>query len=351
VPCATEPATVPGSGAMVERDDDDIRPRPGPPRDQRRVRAPRFINRVLKASSKAGGAFGGRLPYRRARGGASVGRGHIAAQLAGRGLDHRARRVVIKTRLVNLKRAGLRSTEKHLRYIERDGVTREGGRGRLYGPDTDQADGADFDQRGRDDRHQFRFIISPDDALEIDGLKSFIRGHMAQMQRDLDTKLDWVAVDHWDTDNPHTHVVLRGKDDHGTDLVIARSYIAFGMRRRASELATQWLGRRSEREIRRGLEREVRQDRWTDLDRALTAGARDGIVNLRDVPGELGRRKRRVVLIGRLQYLAELGLAEKQRGAKWLLRPEAARTLRTMGERGDIARTLQRTMGDRARGR
>lgn len=333
---------------MAERDDDDIRSRPSPPRDHGSAHAPRFISRVLKASSKAGGTFGSRFPHRRARGGARAGRGHVAAQLAGRRLDHRARRVVIKTRLVNLRRAGARSTQKHLRYIERDGVTREGGRGQLYGPDTDQADGAAFEQRGRGDRHQFRFIVSADDALEIGDLKVFIRGHMAQMQHDLGTRLDWVAVDHWDTDNPHTHLVLRGKDDRGADLVIARNYIAFGMRRRASELATQWLGRRSEREIRQGLQREVRQDRWTDLDRALMASAQGGIVNLRDVPGELGQRKRRAVLIGRLQYLAELGLAEKQRGSKWLLRPEAAHILQAMGERRDIARTLQRATCGRA---
>ena len=77
------------------------------------------------------------------------------------------------------------------------------------------------------------------------------------MEADLGTQLEWVAVDHWDTDNPHTHVVLRGKNETGRDLVIARDYIGHGMRHRASELATVWLGPRTELEIRAGMQREV----------------------------------------------------------------------------------------------
>ncbi len=334
---------------MVERDD-DLRLRPGPPRDHGQRHAPRFINRVLKASTRAGGRFGAQPTRRVGSGAGGGGRGHAAARLAGRHLDERARRVVIKTRLVHLRRAGQRSTGKHLRYIERDGVSREGGPGALYGPDG-RADGAAFEARSRGDRHQFRMILSVDDALQIADLKAFIRAHMAQMQRDLDTQLEWVAVDHWDTDNPHTHIVLRGKDDRGADLVIARSYIAYGMRRRAAELATDWLGRRTEREIRQELARQTRQDRWTGLDRALQAGARDGIVDLRQVPGELGRRRRRALLVGRLQYLAELGLAEKKRGSLWTLQPEAERTLRAISDRGDIVRILQRTLDGRLPGR
>jgi type IV secretory pathway VirD2 relaxase len=33
-------------------------------------------------------------------------------------------------------------------------------------------------------------------------LKAFARELMGQMEKDLGTKLDWVGVDHWNTDNP-----------------------------------------------------------------------------------------------------------------------------------------------------
>ena len=63
--------------------------------------------------------------------------------------------------------------------------------------------------------------------------RAFTRELMKDAERDLGTKLDWVAVDHWNTDNPHIHVLVRGKADDGRDLVISREYISQGFRRRA----------------------------------------------------------------------------------------------------------------------
>src|SRR5207253_1586483 len=123
-----------------------------------------------------------------------------------------------------------------LRYIQRDGVSRDGEAGRLYSADLDTVDREAFQNRIQHDRHQFRFIVSPEDGQEIGDLRSYTRDLMAQMERDLGTKLDWAAVDHWDTDDPHTHILLRGKDEYGADLVIAREYIAHGMRARAREV-------------------------------------------------------------------------------------------------------------------
>jgi type IV secretory pathway VirD2 relaxase len=127
---------------------------------------------------------------------------------------------------------------------------------------------------------------------------------MARMEGDLGTRLDWVAVDHWDTDNPHTHVVLRGTDKSGQDLVIAGSYIAHGIRQRASEIATRWLGPRTELEIRQSIQREVAQDRWTSLDERLSRLAHEGGVHLRDLP-----ESERLLLLGRLQKLERMELA------------------------------------------
>ena len=55
---------------------------------------------------------------------------------------------------------------------------------------------------------------------------------MRQMEEDLGTKLDWVAADHFNTGHPHSHIVVRGRDDEGNDLVIVRDYISHGMRAR-----------------------------------------------------------------------------------------------------------------------
>jgi hypothetical protein len=193
---------------MPVRDDDRFRPKVAPPKSRGTARAPKFTSRVLKAASQIGPTNGGTLRRQPSRGGARFGRGHVAAKFAGQSLRGSSRRVVIKTRLVNLTKVGPRATIRHLRYIERDGVTKDGSKAHAYGSRTDAADIDSFERRGRGDRHQFRFIVSPEDAGDIGDLKTYTRDLMSRMEADLGTKLDWVAVDHWNTDNPHTHIVI-----------------------------------------------------------------------------------------------------------------------------------------------
>lgn len=321
---------------MSRNDDDRFRIRPGAPKQ----RGDAFINQVVRQTSKAGAkvAKAGNRP------GARLGRGHVAARFTGASLTANSRRVTIKTRLVNLAKTGSRSTVTHLRYIEREGVGREGEPGKAYGPATDDADLAAFEERGREDRHQFRFIVSPEDAEQLDDLRTYSRHLMARMETDLGTRLEWVAVDHWNTDNPHTHVVLRGKDDTGKDLIISRDYIAEGMRHRASELATEWLGPRTELEIQRGMQREVDQEQWTGLDRTLQREAVDGVVRTERLEAEPRLQRQRLLLVGRLQRLQRMGLASEMQTGVWAVHADAEPTLRAMGERGDIIRTMQRAM-------
>lgn len=327
---------------MSRNDDDRFRVRPGAPRQ----RGDAFINQVLRQASKAGA----KVAKAGGRPGSRLGRGHVAARFTGASQTTGSRRVTIKTRLVHLAKAGARSTVTHLRYIEREGVGREGEPGKAYGPTTDDADLAAFEERGREDRHQFRFIVSPEDAEQLDDLRTYTRHLMARMESDLGTRLEWVAVDHWNTDNPHTHVVLRGKDDTGKDLIISRDYISQGMRDRASELATEWLGPRTELEIQRALAREVEQERWTSLDRTLQREATHGRVLSTERLEAIPRLKRqRLLLVGRLQHLQRMGLASERQTGEWVIHADAEATLRAMGERGDIIRTMQRAMNGQQR--
>ena len=334
---------------MSSRDESRFRPKVGPPRSRGSGRSP-FAKEVLAQVSRAGPASRSGLMQSPSRKGARLGRGHVASKFAGQSLTSRARRVVIKSRLVVFEGRGRQSTEDHEDYLERDGVDRNGGRGQLYGAVTDHADGDAFAERCADDRHQFRFIVSPEDAAHLDDLKAYTRELMAQMERDLGTRLDWVSVDHWDTDNPHTHILLRGKDQNGRDLVIARDYLSHGMRLRAAEIATQWLGPRTELEIREGLTREVQQERWTSLDRTIQQQhLRNGIADLRQQPPDTGDRFRHALLIGRLDRLAEMGLATRVEPGVWAVAPQAEATLRAMGEQGDIIRTMQRAFSKQDR--
>lgn len=324
---------------MASHDDDGFRVRPAPPRNRTGRGSRRFVSQVLEQVSKSGATASSPAGTRPA---STFGRGRVAASIVGRTLNARVRRVVIKSRYVVLKKAGAKSVSTHLRYIERDGVTRDGARGQAYGRDTDAADLKAFEERGRGDRHQFRFIVSVEDAEQLDGLKAYTRELMQRMATDLQTELDWVAVDHWDTDNPHTHVVLRGRASGGQDLVIAPDYMAHGMRIRASELATQWLGPRTELEMRLGLQREIEQERLTSLDRGLLRQAVGGEVDLtkrlRDSEAN------QAPLRARLQRLEAMGLAQRMDPNRWRLDPGMEAALVAMGERGDILRTMHKAL-------
>ena len=333
---------------MASRDDNRFTVKPGAPKGGSGAggagngqRSQRFVSQVLKQVSKVGA----NASSARGAGPASTfGRGRVAAGMAGRGIKANARRVVIKSRFVVLKKVGANSVSTHLRYIERDGVTRGGERGQAYGSETDAADLKVFEARGKGDRHQFRFIVSVEDAGELQDLRSYTREFMQRMSTDLETPLDWVAVDHWDTDNPHTHIVLRGRAGDGRkglDLVIAPDYMAHGMRMRASELATEWLGPRTEREIRQSLLREVEQERLTSLDRALL---RQAVLDIVDLTARPGDRQQPTLLRSRLQVLEGMALAERIDANHWRLGAGMDATLTAMGERGDILRTMHKAL-------
>ena len=235
---------------------------------------------------------------------------------------------------------------KHLSYLQRDGVTRDGTNARLFDARGDTADVSAFAERCADDRHHFRFIASPEDAPEMADLRAFTRDLMARASQDLGTPIDWVAVDHWNTDQPHVHVLARGVDQDGADLVISREYISRGFRARAEDLVSLELGPRSEQAIRSGLEREVSAERLTGLDRALEAAVDEGagVADLRPGSEALPDGDLRRLMIGRAQVLERLGLADQAGPAQWSLRPDAEATLRAMGDRGDVIRTMHRAL-------
>ena len=251
------------------------------------------------------------------------------------------------TRIVRHQGKRFRSAPlaKHIAYLKREGVTRDGTDARMFDARSDEAETKAFAERCEDDRHHFRFTVSPEDAAEMADLRAFTRELMADAEKDMGTKLDWVAVDHWNTDNPHIHVLVRGRADDGRDLVISRDYISQGFRGRAAERVTLELGPRSEQEIRTALQKEVEAERWTSLDRSLRdiSDEGGGVADLR--PGGAGEDPElRRLMLGRAAKLERLGLAEEVGSARWTLKPGFEPALRDLGVRGDIIKTMHRAM-------
>ncbi|MDU2921545.1 relaxase/mobilization nuclease domain-containing protein, partial [Bradyrhizobium sp.] len=256
------------------------------------------------------------------------------------------RGAVIKARVVRqTSRSAPLAT--HLNYLRREGVTRDGEKAHLFGPGGDDADPKAFAERCQDDRHHFRFIVSPDDAPDMADLRSFTRDLVTQMEKDLDTRLDWVAVDHWNTEHPHVHLIVRGVRDDGQDLVISRDYIKEGMRDRARDLITQELGPRTDLDIQRSLKRQVDAERFTQLDRQLIRdGHATGVIETAIDPN-VRLDEFHALKVGRLRKLETLGLAEQVGPGQWAIDTKAEATLRELGERGDIIKRMHRALTDR----
>jgi type IV secretory pathway VirD2 relaxase len=324
--------------------DDDFNPRPGRIHhgNQSAKRPKSFVGEVMRAAKKAGhrgqtfSGTGGRSTFGRGR--------RAALSLASRSSG---RRVVVMARIVRHRGSRFRSAplSKHVAYLKRDGVTRDGADARMFDATSDDADSKAFAERCEEDRHHFRFTVSPEDAGQLADLRAFTRELMKDAEHDLGSELDWVAVDHWNTDNPHVHVLIRGRADNGQDLVISREYISRGFRGRATERVTLELGPRSEQEIRAGLETEVGAERWTSLDRSLRdiSDEGGGIADLRPGGASEDPELRRLML-GRAAKLERLGLAEQVGSAQWTLKPGLEPALRDLAIRGDIIKTMHRAM-------
>ncbi|MFH1797391.1 MAG: DUF3363 domain-containing protein [Pseudomonadota bacterium] len=324
--------------------DDDFRVRPGRIRSSKAQRAKPFVAQALAAARKAGGRVSrsGKITSGR---GPHFARGRTASIRANRLITSRTRLCTVKA-LIMRNRGERGPLARHLNYLRRDGITRDGERAKMFGPETDDADAKEFSDRCKDDRHHFRFIVSPEDAADMEDLKCFTRELMMQAEKDLGTRLDWVAVDHWNTDNPHVHVIVRGRTDDGQDLVIDRDYIKSGIRDRAQDLVTQELGPRTDLDISRALDRQIEAERWTQLDRQLVRDRNEhGVIDVAPSPDrqpdEYLTQK-----IGRLRHLERLGLAETISPGQWIISDEAEATLRELGQRGDIIKRMHRALSE-----
>jgi len=328
-----------------------IRSRGGKPR------APKLRSQILARATRAGtvslGANSAANGFARQPSGRFNARGRGAKLAAafsrgsgwsfdrGLGMRVRPRRVTVKARVVKLAGKGP-AVVAHLRYLQRDGVARDGEEGRVYSTFSDDVDGKAFLERGSGDRHQFRFIVSAEDGREFTDLKPFTRDLMAQMERDLGTTLDWIAIDHHDTGHPHTHILIRGRTEDGKTLNIAGDYIAHGIRHRASEIMTRALGPQTEREVHEQLSQEVDAERLTRLDRALLERAHEGRVDLSLASGADPSFQQ--LLVARARTLETMELAHREGPLAWSLDPGAEATLTAMGRRGDIIRTMHHEM-------
>lgn len=308
------------------------------PQDKRLVDTVKRLSRGLRKTG-------------RAKAGASKSEG-VRRHYAGRGAvlpraANMQQRAVVKSRIVKMAGRGKALARANINYITRDAVGIDGGESVPFNRDgIMDKEGVDaFIERGTQTRHQFRFIVSPESGAKLD-MESFTRDFMARMEKDLNSTLDYVAVIHYDTDNPHAHIVLNGVNDLGEDLVISRDYISVGMRTRAGEIATHQLGHRTEQEIQQTFDKEIVTERVTFLDRKITLIAdnyeKDKVVDLsKNLNGKSPQTiASRTNIIGRLNTLKRFGMAQETGAGVWRIEQDFEARLREMGVNNDVRKAV-----------
>lgn len=227
--------------------------------------------------------------------------------------------------------------QAHLVYISRTSAGRGGQPPVLFDRDSDGPDAARVVHTWSSDRHHFRFIISPEHGDRIADLQGYVRDVLGRVAADLgEPDLSWVGACHYDTDQPHAHVLIRGRRADGRDLVIARDYVAYGFRARTQEVAQERLGDLSRLDAEKRIWRETQADRFTGFDRRLLAAADDRFWveagwERRDAWSALTR--------GRLLHLEALGLASRS-GQGFILPADLRNRLTALQVGKDLQRTL-----------
>ena len=274
------------------------------------------------------------------------GRGKGAAVTARLWADASLRHVIVKTTISPARGNNTSAFAGHVKYIHRDGTDENGSRAALYDREDENVSERSFNTRSRDDAHQFRIMVSPRDADRMEDLTAFTRKLMNQAERDLGARLDWVAINHYNTPQPHVHIVVRGRNSREGILVIDRAYLTHGLRYRAQDLVTRELGHKTSREISAGRSQDASAEQFTAIDKELSRAARAGRLRLSPSASSLDRYDRGEKL-HRLRQLRTLGLARHIHGSEWSFTEGWTETLKSLGQRTDILNTLERDTGKR----
>lgn len=279
-------------------------------------------------------------PRRQARG--SLGRAPAWRGDAGSDLRAYARRSVIKASFSRNRKRG--AWTAHAKYLSRPGAQQEMAKGSGFDATREGIEiPATVRAWEKSDELMWRFIVSPEDADRLN-LRGHVRELVGQMEKDLGTKLEWVAIDHHNTDDAHVHLLVRGVRDDGRPLKIERDYLRSGVRMRSQEIATSELGPRLEPEMLQARERVVRREQWTEIDRALQCKTdANRVVSYGQFPPRSeAARIRAEQELDRLQFLSGIGLARRVDERSWQLSENHESELRQRQESKDVIKTRAR---------
>ena len=225
------------------------------------------------------------------------------------------------------------SWKAHGSYLARENAQQPGKHGFGFDGESDTIDIAKTldDWQNEGDERLWKIIVSPEFGDSLD-LRTHTRELVTRMEHDLETPLKWVAVDHYNTDNPHVHLLIRGKDDTGSTLDISRDYLKQGIRARSSEIATNQLGYRGDTHDIMARQKQIESSRFTAMDKEILQAAKqtaNGLIYTLPSPTSSDHysQQRRMQTIDRLKVLEGLKLVKYQDNLTWKLSDNLQKSL------------------------
>ena len=236
----------------------------------------------------------------------------------------------------------------HGRYLARAGAQKDGERGHGFNATEEEVNISKtlnaWEKAG--DKRIFRLIVSPEQAHKLD-LQEHAREMMSLVEKDLGSKLEWVGISHFNTDNFHCHIIIRGKDENGKALRLEPTYIRSGFRNRSREVATKQIGYQLKDHVLERRKRAIEQKRITELDREILKNV--DAQNQLSLEGPSGltpyQQERRQHLLGRLQFLESMGFAKRKTSMTWEVSNDLYQGLKTFQLSQDIIKRKAQHLG------
>lgn len=255
-------------------------------------------------------------------------------------------RVVVKTYYTTPDKLGA-----HIKYLQREGAGRDGAPAELFTSEdrTHNVQDAIQKEAYRNEERFFKIILSPEHGDRLDNAKNYdmekyTKEFMADLEKETGRTYKWASAVHYNTDNPHAHIVIRGVDSNEREVQFSQNMIQHRMRGIASEIATRELGPRTEFDIAQQRQKEITQDRFTSLDRSIKAHATPRL-DSQNFPYAYAVTTKDPYEAERLYHLANLNLAHPTRGPKgggvsYDLNPTWERDLKNISQREDILKNV-----------
>ena len=267
---------------------------------------------------------------------------HTVSLLAGPKAYHGTQKCTVKVCYVDNEHEG--QWRAHGRYLGRKGAQRENEKG--LGFDEKQEDIAiakTLDSWQKDDDPRiWKLIISPERAADLD-LKEHTRELMERVEKDLGTKLQWVAIEHYNTLHFHVHLVIRGISEDGRELRIDKDYIKKGFRDRSQQIITKKLGLRTGLDMLENRREIINARHITEIDREIKNKlTNDNFFNLDWCTKNGYLYQKNLQIKQRLEYLETLELAKEFTSASWRVTPGFLDHLKFIQEQDDIVKTQRR---------